>query len=96
MTIEVEVAYVAPGVEFLRRVKLDEGATAADAIEASKLRDAVPGVAIEDRLVGIWSNPCGLAASVRDGDRVEVYRPLAADPKELRRLRAQAQRTTKR
>lgn len=92
MTIAVEVAYVAPGVEFLVRVALEEGATAGDAIAASRLREAVPGIAIDDALVGIWSKPCGLSAPLRDGDRVEVYRPLAADPKDARRQRAIAQK----
>ena len=79
-SIAVEVAYAEPARQFLRRVELPEGATVADAIAASGIeRDA--GIAASEFACGIWSKPVALEASLREGDRVELYRPLTADPK---------------
>lgn len=92
MTLRAEVAYVGPEGQFLLAVEVPDGATAGDAIRASGIAARLPGVAIDDAHVGVWSKPCGLAAVLHDGDRVEIYRPLQADPKEIRRRRAEEQR----
>jgi putative ubiquitin-RnfH superfamily antitoxin RatB of RatAB toxin-antitoxin module len=92
MSIAVEVAYAGPEGQFLLRVELPEGATTGDAIRASGIAARLPGVEIGERNVGIWSRVCGLSAALRDGDRVEIYRPLLADPKETRRRRAEEQK----
>jgi putative ubiquitin-RnfH superfamily antitoxin RatB of RatAB toxin-antitoxin module len=85
--IHVEVVYAEPGRQFLRLVELGEGATAADAIEASGIeREA--GIDATTMAIGIWSKPARAAMLLREGDRVEIYRPLKADPKESRRRRA--------
>jgi uncharacterized protein len=89
--LRVEVAYVGPEGQFLVPLELADGATAGDAICASNLAPRIVAVTIGDDSVGIWSKPCTLATPLRDGDRVEIYRPLRADPKEIRRLRAKAQ-----
>jgi len=88
MSLRVEVAYAGPEGQFLIGVALPSGATVEDAVRASGIRAKVPSLVIDDAHVGIWSRRCGLAASVHDGDRVEIYRDLQADPKELRRRRA--------
>ena len=86
--IAVEVAYAEPARQFLRRVELPEGATVADAIAASCIeRDA--GIAASQLACGIWSKPAARETRLREGDRVELYRPLKADPKESRRRRAE-------
>lgn len=92
MSIAVEVAYAGPQGQFLLRVELPEGATTGDAIRASGIASRLPGVEIGERNVGIWSRVCGLSAALRDGDRVEIYRPLVADPKDTRRKRAEEQK----
>ncbi|GAA0704555.1 RnfH family protein [Dokdonella soli] len=90
-SITVEVAYAEPGRQFLRRLDLDAGATVAEAIAAS-------GIEREFSLdqatlaIGIWSKPVPRDTRLRDGDRVELYRPLKADPKDSRRRRASRQR----
>jgi len=85
--IVVEVAYAEPARQFLRRLELDEGASVAAAIAASGIaRDCA--IDTEALAVGIWSKPVTRETRLRDGDRVELYRPLKADPKETRRLRA--------
>ena len=67
---------------------LADGATVADAVNASGLLRLVPDVQLESARIGIWNRLCRTDARVHDGDRVEVYRPLQVDPKEARRIRA--------
>ena len=86
-TIEVEVAYAEPARQFLKRVTLETGATIADAIAASGL-EAELGIDASSLATGIWSKPKPRDTALADGDRVELYRPLLADPKEARRRRA--------
>lgn len=87
--ITVEVAYALPEKQYLQRVKLDEGATVEEAIRASGLLELRSDIDLSQNKVGIYSRPVKLADVVNDGDRVEIYRPLIADPKELRRQRAE-------
>jgi putative ubiquitin-RnfH superfamily antitoxin RatB of RatAB toxin-antitoxin module len=93
--ISVEVAYAEPSRQFLRRVELAAGATVADAIEASGVAAActIDPAALAS---GIWSKPAARTTVLSDGDRVELYRPLKADPKESRRRRAERARPAKR
>ena len=86
-TIDVEVAYAEPSRQFLRRITLAAGATIADAIAASGL-EAELGIDTSPLAAGIWSKPKPRDTRLADGDRVEIYRPLTADPKEARRRRA--------
>jgi uncharacterized protein len=69
-------------------VELPEGATVAQALERSGFAARHPEANIADCPVGIFGTAVDRHAVVSDGDRVEVYRPLLADPKELRRTRA--------
>ena len=87
--IAVEVAYALPQKQYLQRVMLDEGATVEQAIQASGLLTLRDDIDLAKNKVGIYSRPAKLDDVVHDGDRVEIYRPLIADPKELRRQRAQ-------
>ena len=81
-TITVEVVFALPDRQTLRRVVLPEGSTVEDALAAS-------GLAREPhQAVGIYGKEVPVGTIVRDGDRVEIYRPLRADPKEARRRRA--------
>lgn len=89
MTVpRVEVCYAGPEGQFLLPVDLPVGATLGDAIEASGIRDRVPGLVVDDRQVGVFSKPRPLSAPLSEGDRVEIYRPLKVDPREARRDRA--------
>ncbi len=91
-TIAIEVACLAPGAPLLVALVLPAGATVADAWARSGFAGRVPGLVASDDNVGIFAQRCTLATVLRDGDRVEVYRPLLADPKETRRKRAAAQK----
>ncbi len=86
-TIRVEVACAEPGRAFLRAVTLPAGATVADAVAASGLVAAWPGVTVADDRLGVFGRRVASRQVLRDGDRVEVYRPLVLDPKEARRRR---------
>ncbi|WP_395490313.1 RnfH family protein [Cedecea davisae] len=87
--IQVEVIYALPQKQYLRKVKLEEGSTVEQAIVASGLLELRDDIDLRKNKVGIYSRPVKLGDAVQDGDRVEIYRPLIADPKELRRQRAE-------
>ena len=87
--IAVEVVYALPQKQYLQRVTLDEGATVEQAIQESGLLMLRDDIDLSKNKVGIYSRPAKLQDVVNDGDRVEIYRPLIADPKELRRQRAE-------
>ncbi|WP_253382532.1 RnfH family protein [unidentified bacterial endosymbiont] len=89
LKISVEVVYALPEKQYLQRVALDEGATVEVAIRASGLLELRADIDLAKNKVGIYSRPVKLADELKDGDRVEIYRPLIADPKELRRQRAE-------
>ena len=85
----VEVVYALPERQYLRTVKLEEGSTVEQAIVASGLLELRKDIDLKSNKVGVYSRPVKLADTVSDGDRIEIYRPLIADPKELRRQRAE-------
>ena len=87
--ISVEVVYALPDKQYMRAVTLEEGATVEQAIKASGLLSLRKDIDLNSNKVGIYSRPVKLADVVQDGDRIEIYRPLIADPKELRRQRAE-------
>ncbi|MGU3525156.1 RnfH family protein [Enterobacteriaceae bacterium C23F] len=87
--ISVEVVYALPEKQYLQKVSLAEGATVEQAIAASGIIRLRPEIDLASNKVGIWSRAVKLQDAVHDGDRVEIYRPLIADPKALRRQRAE-------
>lgn len=86
--IRVEVAYARPNVQVIVPVRVAEGSSAAAAIEASGLLDKFPEIDLAANKIGIFGKACGADQPLKQGDRVEIYRPLIADPKESRRQRA--------
>lgn len=86
--IAVQVCYATAGYEFLRDLSVPEGTTIEQAIRRSGLLEAVAGIDLAAAPVGIFSKKKTLDTVLRAQDRVEVYRPLQADPKETRRRRA--------
>ena len=85
----VEVVYALPERQYLRTVKLEEGSNVEQALLASGLLELRKDIDLKKNKLGIYSRPVKLADTVNDGDRIEIYRPLIADPKELRRIRAE-------
>ncbi|RLM02214.1 RnfH family protein [Gibbsiella quercinecans] len=87
--IRVEVVYALPERQYLRTVTLAQGSSVEQVIRASGLLELRSEIDLAANKVGIYSRPAKLGDEVNDGDRVEIYRPLIADPKELRRQRAE-------
>lgn len=73
-------------------VDIATGATVRQAIVASGLPARVQIGALDELDVGVWNHRCSLDTVLREGDRIEVYRPLRVDPKEARRIRAEVRR----
>ncbi|WP_413721194.1 RnfH family protein [Sodalis sp. RH23] len=87
--IRVEVVYALPERQYLRQLVLAAGSTLEQAIQASGLLAIRHDIDLDKNKVGIFSRPAKLSDRLNDGDRVEIYRPLLIDPKELRRQRAE-------
>ena len=86
--VRVSVVYSTPDRAFRHDLDLPAGATAGDAIERSAIVSEA-GIPDENlRHIGIFGRPVDRQTILRDGDRVEIYRPLKIDPKEARRRRA--------
>lgn len=90
-TIRVEVVAALPERQELVELDLVAGATVMDAVNASGLADRFPEIAIDPGRLGIFGKLRPPEHELRDGDRVEIYRPLKVDPKEVRRQRARGQ-----
>ncbi|NCF61574.1 MAG: RnfH family protein [Gammaproteobacteria bacterium] len=91
-TIRVEVAYATPEKQVLLAVEVPSGCTAGEAIDLSGIRDEFPEMELNPRSIGIFSKKTSIEKVLEDGDRVEIYRPLIADPKEQRKQRARERR----
>ncbi|BAV34393.1 protein RnfH [Sulfuricaulis limicola] len=85
----VEVAYAAPSHQEVIELTVRSGATVGQVIRESGLLERFPEIDLARSRVGIFGELASLRDPVHDGDRVEVYRPLLADPKEARRRRAE-------
>lgn len=86
--LAIEVVYALPAQQTLLTVKLPPGSTVAQAIEQSGVLARHPELDLSLHKVGIFAKVTALDTVLRDHDRVEIYRPLLADPKEVRRRRA--------
>ena len=87
-TIDVEVAYALPDKQSIVPLTVPEGTTALAAAQQSGLDQQYEGLSLEDAKLGIFGKAVAPTQVLRAGDRVEIYRPLIADPKEVRKARA--------
>lgn len=87
--ILVQVCYARPDRQILLEVKVDADATIRAAVEQSGMLREVPEIDLDLCKVGVYGKLKSLDAGLRERDRVEIYRPLIADPKESRRKRAE-------
>ena len=87
-SIMVEVAYALPDQQVILETELPEGSTVEEAINASGILEQFPQIDLTKNKVGIFGKISKLNNPVRARDRVEIYRPLIADPKEVRKKRA--------
>lgn len=83
--LQVEIVFATAKEQLLLELTVVSGATIADVIERSKLAERLPEYDLDSLEVGVWGHPAGRSQVVTDGDRIEIYRPLRADPRESRR-----------
>lgn len=89
--IEVEVAYALPQKQKIYGLLVDEGTTALEAAKQSPISKDFEGVDLDQAKMGVFGQSIKKPAAhvLQAGERVEVYRPLIADPKAARRSRAE-------
>ena len=86
--ITVEVAYAEPDKQEIVVLQVDVGTTAAAAVAQSGIDKNFPALQLEGADLGIFGHPVSSDQVLQEGDRVEIYRPLLIDPKEIRKRRA--------
>ena len=87
-TITVEVAYALPHKQALLSLQVARGTTALAAAQQSGVAGKFEGLDLENAKLGIFGSVVAPGQVLKEGDRVEIYRPLIADPKEVRKARA--------
>jgi uncharacterized protein len=90
--IRVEVAYALPEQQWLVPLEVRAGTTVRQAVELSGILGRFPGIETVQGGVGVFGRLVKPDSLLRDGDRVEIYRPLIADPKQARRARVRKRR----
>ena len=93
--IKVEVVYGLAGKQDLLSLEVEEGTTVQEVIEQSGIMGSYEDIDLSKNKVGIFGKLTQLKKVLRDKDRVEIYRPLIADPKEVRKKRAAAGKSMK-
>lgn len=87
-SFKVEVAYAKPDEQVILSLEVEEGTTVLEAVERSGILRRFPEIDTATAKLGIFAKAAKPDATLNPGDRVEIYRPLIADPKEARKKRA--------
>ncbi|WP_318517623.1 RnfH family protein [Photobacterium leiognathi] len=87
--IHVEVVYALPNVQRVLKLAVVADTPIQEIIEQSGILAMYPEIDLKKNKVGIYSRNVKLDSAAREGDRIEIYRPLVADPREIRRKRAE-------
>lgn len=87
-SIMIEVAYAKPERQLILVLEAEPGITAKEAVMRSGILDEFPEIDIETAKLGIFGKAAPASTVLKPMDRVEIYRPLIADPKEARKKRA--------
>ncbi len=90
--IRVDVVYALPHEQRVMNLVVNKNMTVEEIIQTSGLLKLYPEIDLAVNKVGVFSRNVKLDSTVRDRDRIEIYRPLLADPKEIRRKRVEQQR----
>jgi putative ubiquitin-RnfH superfamily antitoxin RatB of RatAB toxin-antitoxin module len=85
--IDIQVCYASDALQFLRGLRVEAGTTLEQAIALSGVLQAAPEIDLATMAVGVYGKKKSLDTVLRQHDRVEIYRPLIADPKHARRRR---------
>lgn len=78
--MQISVAYALPEKQVWLEIDVPDESTVMDAIQKSKILSIFPELDLENQKVGIYGKFCKLDTKLNDGDRVEIYRPITADP----------------
>jgi uncharacterized protein len=87
--IKIELVYALPSEQLLLKSEVPSGTTIAEAVKLSGILDKFPEIDVEKGKFGIFGKLSKTDTVLREKDRIEIYRPLIADPKEVRRKRAE-------
>lgn len=90
--IRVEVAYARPDQQVIMTVDVPDGTQVEEAIKRSGILERFAEIDLSQNKVGIFGKAKPMTQTLQAGDRIEIYRPLIADPKESRRQRAKEQK----
>jgi hypothetical protein len=90
--LQIEVAYAEPQRAIVKTFRLAPQSQVADALRLAALDPDFSGVDLENSALGIFGRVVRADHPLKDGDRIEIYRPLTADPKTARRARAKQAR----
>ena len=93
--MKIEVAYALPDEQVIIPLQVEAETSVQQAILLSGIQEKFPEIDIDVNKIGIFGKICKLDTPLKEQDRVEIYRPLIADPKESRRKRAEKKETTK-
>jgi len=93
--IDIEVVYGLPHKQVLLSLKVPTGTTIEHSITLSGIVNHFPEIIASEAVVGIFSKADKVENTVNQGDRIEIYRPITADPKEMRKLRAERAKQAK-
>lgn len=85
---DIEVAYAKPDEQVILTVNAEPGITVQQAVERSRITERFPEIDLDSAKFGVFGKAAKGDAQLQPGDRVEIYRPLIADPKEARKKRA--------
>jgi putative ubiquitin-RnfH superfamily antitoxin RatB of RatAB toxin-antitoxin module len=91
----IEVAYATPSKQKIVECEIEPGTSLREAVKLSSILNHFPEIEIETCDLGVFGKAVALNYELADGDRIEIYRPLVADPKEIRRQRAEMGLKTK-
>ena len=84
----IEVAYATPEKQLIVECRIEPGTSPRDAVRASGIDRHFPDLDLENSHLGVFGKVIADDYELEEGDRIEIYRPLIADPKEIRRQRA--------
>jgi uncharacterized protein len=90
--LRVEIAYAEPQRAIVKALRLAPGSQVSEALRMASLDPDFAGVDLANAAVGIFGRLTRTDYTLQEGDRIEIYRPLTADPKAARRARAQESR----
>jgi uncharacterized protein len=94
--LHIEIAYAEPQRAIVKAFTVATGSCVADAMRLAAADPDFRGVDLANAALGIFGRPARADHALQEGDRIEIYRPLHADPKTARRARAKQARSAKR